>query len=79
MDTDGEYILSYGIGGAGGEEITEERYHAILSAVEAMPEETESTTYRLKADLTWEPVAVDPVAPDIGADEACDIIFGGAI
>lgn len=78
MDTDGEYILSYGVGGTGGDEITEEQYNAILSAVASAPEETETTTYRLKTDLTWEPVAIEPVDPDIDEREAYDIIFGGA-
>lgn len=75
---DNTYILSYGIGGSGGEEITEERYNAILAAVEAMPEDTETISYRLKVDLTYEPIAIEPVDPDIDDAEAFDIIFGGA-
>lgn len=77
-ENDGTYILAYGIGNYNGTEVTEERYNAILSAVESMPQDTERTSYRLKTDLTYEPVAVEPVDDDIDDAEALNIILGGA-
>ena len=75
---DGTYILSYGIGGANGIDITEERYNAILSAVENMPSDTETISHRLKVDLTYEEVSVEPYNGDIDDAEALNIILGGA-
>lgn len=76
--SDGEYILAYGIAAHGGTEIAKKRYDAILAAVDAYPGDTETTSYRLKADLTWEPIAVEPVDTEISEAEAYNIIFGGA-
>ena len=74
---DGTYILAYGIGGQGGIDITEERYNAILSAVENMPSDTETISHRLKVDLTYEEVSVEPYNGDIDDAEALNIILGG--
>ena len=71
------YITQYGRGGAGGETITEERYSAILSAVENAPEETDEIGYRLKTDLTWEQYEKEPVPePDPTPEEALAILLG---
>ena len=75
---DGTYILSYGIGGHGGTEITEERYNAILSAVASMPQDTETMSHRLKVDLTYEPIEIEPIEEDLTDSEALNIILGGA-
>lgn len=74
-----EYILAIGTGN-GYEEITEEEYNRILSVIHIKPARTETTDYRLKTDLTWEPYEVDPPDPnpDIDEAEAFGIIFGGA-
>lgn len=75
---DGTYILAYGIGGHGGTDIKEERYNAILSAVENIPSDTETISHRLKVDLTYEEVSVEPYNGDIDDAEALNIILGGA-
>lgn len=77
-NNDGDYITTFGIGEYCGEEISEERYNAIIKAVEQAPEDTETTTHRLKADLTWEQCEIEPVEPNIDDIEALDIILGGA-
>lgn len=74
---DGTYIQEYGISEHTGTEISEERYNFILQAVQNMPTDTETTSYRLKVDLTYEAVAVEPVPDDVDKAEAFDIIFGG--
>lgn len=76
-DRNEEYILAYGIGNKGGEMISEERYQAILTAVENRPPDTDILSYRLKTDLTWEPVAVAKAEDEIDESEAYNIIFGG--
>lgn len=76
--TNGNYILSVGTG-AGGEEITENEYNEIMTAIQNKPEATETTDYQLKTDLTWEAYEVEPVTdPDIDDTEALNIILGGA-
>lgn len=73
---DGTYINCYGRGGHSGVDISEERYNAILDAVDNMPKDTDTTTYRLKVDLTYEPIAIDPVEVDIDDSEALGILMG---
>lgn len=72
------YIQTFGISDYGGEEITEERYNAIRGAMLNSPEETETVTWRLKKDLSWEAVSIEPVDPEIDEAEAFEILFGGA-
>lgn len=76
-DEDG-YVISVGVADNGGIEITEERYNAILDAMTNMPQDTDTTVYRLKTDLTYESVAIEPVEDDIDDSEALNIILGGA-
>lgn len=68
---DGIYVLCFGIGGNGGQEISKERYDQLRSAVDAAPKDTETVTHRLTVDLEWEPVEIDPVNPpeELTADE----------
>lgn len=76
--TNGNYILSVGTG-AGGEEITENEYNEIMTAILNKPEATETTDYQLKTDLTWEAYEVEPVTdPEVDDTEALNIILGGA-
>ena len=73
----GEYITEIGTG-LNGEEITESEYNEILTLIQNKPPRTETTDYRLKTDLTWEPYEVEP-EPDIpSAEELLEIILGGA-
>ena len=53
------YILSVGIG-LGGEKITESEYNEIMTVIHNKPQETETTGYQLKEDLTWEPYDIEP-------------------
>lgn len=76
-DRNDVYILAYGICAVGGSGISAGRYNAILSAVENRPQDTETISYRLRTDLTWEPVSVEPAEDDIDEAEAYEIIFGG--
>lgn len=72
------YINMVGTG-VGGTAITEPEYNEIMTAIQNKPEATETTDYLLKADLTWEPFEIEPVAdPDIDDYEALNIILGGA-
>lgn len=75
---DGTYIVAIGTGN-GGTEITAEDYNAIKSEIANRPQRTETTDYRLKDDLTWEAVTVEPPNPNLDIDdsEAYNIIFGG--
>ena len=71
----GEYITEIGTG-LNGEEITESEYNEILNLINNKPPRTETTDYRLKNDLTWEPYEVEP-EPDIPtAEELLEILMG---
>lgn len=71
----GEYITEIGTG-LNGEEITESEYNEILTLIQNKPPRTETTDYRLKTDLTWEPYEVEP-EPDIpSAEELLEILMG---
>ena len=74
----GDYIIFIGTG-TGGTEITEAEYTTILDIIHNKPPATETTDYRLKVDLTWEPYEIDPPDPDPELDdsEALDILLGG--
>lgn len=67
--------------GNGGEEITEAEYDTILEVIRNKPQQTGTTDYRLRENLTWEAYEVEPPDedPDIDEAEAFDIIFGGAV
>lgn len=75
---DETYILGFGIGGHGGEEISEERYNDILNAMSLMPKDTETISHRLKRDLTYEEINVEPVQDEPTAEELLNILTGEA-
>lgn len=72
------YILAIGTG-TGDTEITESEYNTILDIIHNKPAATDTTDYRLKTDLTWEPYEIDPPDPDPELDDsdALDILLGG--
>ena len=70
------YISGIGVG-ATGTEIEEEEFNTILSVIHAKPARTDTTDYKLREDLTWEPYPVDPPSDEIDAEEALAIIMGG--
>ena len=74
------YIVSVGTGKSG-TIITESEYNTILDTIRSKPKAPEGFDYRLKADLTWELYELPPVPTDdeITAEEALDIITGGAV
>ena len=73
------YITAIGTGGSG-TEITDAEYNQIMAAIRQKPERTETTDFRLKADLTWEEYSrpPEPEPDEIDAEEALRIITGGA-
>lgn len=73
------YLVSIG-NGSGGTEITEAEYAELLNIIRNKPSAESGYDYRLKADLTWELYELPPVPEDdeITAEEALDIIMGGA-
>lgn len=75
-----DYIHVIGTG-PGGEEITQEEYENILSAIRNRPTPDPGYDYRLRVDLTWALVEApaEPVDDEISADEALDIILGGEV
>lgn len=68
------FIYSIGVGN-GGEEITEEEYLAIQTALENKPEATETKDFALRTDLSWEAFEIEQAEPDISDAEAFRIIF----
>lgn len=78
--TSGDYILAIGTGN-GNDEITEQEYNEIMSVIQSCPNE-EGKGYRLYTDLTWEEYGLPPVVlsddDELSADEAMDILLGGA-
>lgn len=76
IDTDGKYILSYGIGENGGTKIPKEQYEDIIHAVELMPEDAKDISYRLKLDLSYEKTPITQVDPDIDYEEIFNILMG---
>ena len=74
---DGDYITIFGRAAHGGETITEERYNALVQAVTNAPADTETTSHRLKTDLTWEEFPIEPVDPELTDGEALSILLGG--
>ena len=75
---DNGYIMSVSKGDLPlGNEITEERYDEIISAVQSCPRRA-GYAYRLKVDLTWEEREKEPL-PEEDPDpaEALSILLGG--
>lgn len=74
-------IVAVGID-TGGTEITEAEYNTILSLIHAKPESPAGYGYHLRTDFTWElyelPAAED-TDPELSAEEALEIIMGGAV
>lgn len=74
------YILSIGTGNGNGE-ITEQEYNEIMSVIQSCPNK-EGKGYHLCTDLTWEEYDLPPVVlsddDELSADEAMDILLGGA-
>lgn len=75
---EGDHILFIGTG-AGGEEITQEEYEAILEIIHSRPTPEPGNMYLLRTDLTWELTEEPEVDDDreLSAEEALDIILGG--
>ena len=75
------YIASIGTG-YDGDEITEQEYNEIMSVIQSCPNE-EGKGYRLCTDLTWEEYDLPPVVlsddDELSAEEAMDILLGGAV
>lgn len=74
------YITAIGEG-FDGEEITAEEYNNIIQLILSKPTADAGYDYKLKEDLTWELVEVpviDTGEEEISAEEALDIILGGA-
>ena len=75
------YIIAIGTG-SGGTEITEAEYNEIMAVIQSCPQ-AEDKGYKLKADLTWEEYDLPPVVvsddDELSADEALEILLGGAI
>ena len=77
--TNSGYILSIGTG-KGGAEITESEYTETITVIQNRPQETPTTGYKLKEDLTWEPYEKEPEPEpsEIDETEAFNILIGGA-
>ena len=79
---DGGYIVFVGVG-MGGTEISEAEYNPILAVIAARPADTPTRLHRLRTDLGWDEIAVEPPAPDpdpeLDGDEALAILLGDAV
>lgn len=76
---EGGYITVIGTGG-GGTEIDEQEYNTIKMVIKNKPTETETTDYRLKANMTWEEfprIKPDPEPEEVEGEELLDILLGG--
>lgn len=63
-----------------GVRITEKEYEHIQEMIRSRPTAPEGYAYRLTADLEWEIYELPAEEePDLTADEALDIILGGAV
>ena len=60
---DNGYIKAVGTG-ASGVEISEAEYSSLLSVINNKPQDTQTTWYRLREDLTWEAYPAPPVEED---------------
>jgi len=76
--TNNGYILSVSKGELPtGDEITQEQYEGIMSAIQSCPRR-EGYTYLLKTDLTWEEHEKEPTPEeDPTPEEALEILLGG--
>ena len=74
------YIVAIGTGGGGGVEITESEYESIMAVIQDKPEQTETTDYHLRQDLTWEEYEriEPPDESEPSAEEVVDILLGGS-
>lgn len=68
--TSNHYIIAVGTG-AGGTEIAETEYNAILAVIRNRPA-ADGKGYRLKTDLTWETYDLPPEPAPSDADELSD-------
>lgn len=73
------FIAAIGTGG-GGVEITESEYESIMAVIQDKPEQTETTDYHLREDLTWEEYEriEPPDESEPSAEEVVDILLGGS-
>ena len=75
------YVESVGTGNVG-TELTESEYNAIMQKIQNKPAAPDGYTYKLRADnLEWELVELpepETQGEELTADEALDIILGGA-
>lgn len=75
------YLTQIGTG-PGGTEITEGEYADIQSVLANRPHGSETTGYRLRADLTWEAHEIElpePEEDELTEAEVLDILLGGAL
>ena len=75
------YLVSVGTG-SGGEEITEAEYNSLLDVIRNKPSAGSGFDYRLREDLSWEMYELPIIPPEddeITAEEALEIIRGGAV
>lgn len=64
---------------SGGVEITKERHAEIINAISSAPTAPDGYGYRLKTDLSWELYELPVVEEQLTAEEAMEIILGGAV